>query len=311
MSNSNVARYVLATAAYNEEGYIENLIKSVVAQTHKPLRWVIVSDGSTDGTDRIVNEYAARYDFIRLHRITEDHPRNFTAQVHAINAGFAHLRNLEFEFIGNLDADITLEPGYFAELLSRFDQEPQLGLSGGYIYEQNHGKFECRKGNSPWSVAHAIQLFRRECLEQIGGGYTPLLYGGPDWHAEVSARMHQWSVQACTDLRVYHHRATGAVEGSWKCMQRMGLMDYSLGTHPLFEVVKMLRRIKNKPYSLAPALRFWVFIRAYLCGDEQLVSPDFAEFLRREQMTRLKQFVGFRVEEKVPSKCNQGVGKPS
>jgi len=284
-------RYVIATAAYNEEKYIEPLIKSVVAQTQRPIRWVIVSDGSTDRTDQIVNEYAARYRFIQLHRITEDHPRNFTAQVHAINAGFAQLWNLDFEFIGNLDADITLEPGYFAELLERFDQDPRLGLSGGYIYERNSGKFECRRTNSPSSVAHAVQLFRRECLEEIGGGYTPLPYGGPDWHAEISARMHQWSVKAWTDLRVYHHRPTGTAEGSWNAFRRVGLMHYSFGSHPLFELFKMARRVRNRPFLLGASMTFWVFIQAYWRREERCVSPDFAEFLRREQLVRLREFL--------------------
>jgi poly-beta-1,6-N-acetyl-D-glucosamine synthase len=291
-------RYVLATAAYNEERLIEKVIKSVICQTCRPLRWVIVSDGSTDGTDRIVSEYAAQYNFIHLHRITESHPRNFVAQVHSINAGFARLWDLEFEFIGNLDADITLEPDYFANLLGRFDLSPCLGLSGGYIYEEEGGTFKARKGNSPESVAHAVQLFRRECLEQLGGGYAALPYGGPDWHAEVRARMCQWAVEACPELMAYHHRPTGAAEGSWNCAHRMGLMDYSLGTHPLFEFVKIARRIKYKPYSLASALRFLTFILASLRRDERCVSQEFVQFLRMEQIARLKEFLGFGARRK-------------
>ena len=176
--------FVLASAAFNEDRYIESLIQSVVSGTRRPLRWVIVSDGSTDRTDEIVRDYAARYEFIRLHRISEEHPRNFVAQVVAINAGFSLLRDLDFDFIGNLDADITLEPTYFAELLGRFEKDPRLGLAGGYIWEKYGGKFRCRKTNSPQSVAHGVQMFRRRCLDDIGGAYVPLPYGGPDWYAE-------------------------------------------------------------------------------------------------------------------------------
>src|ERR1022692_4850163 len=98
--------YVLVTAAYNEGGFIENTIRSVISQEVPPARWVIVSDGSTDNTDEIVKRYAAQYDFIQLYRITEDHPRNFAAQVNAINAGIAQLSGAEYEFIGNMDADV-------------------------------------------------------------------------------------------------------------------------------------------------------------------------------------------------------------
>ncbi len=84
--------YVLVTAAYNEEKLIEQTVRSMMAQTVRPAKWIIVSDGSTDRTDDIVNSYAAENDFIQLYRITEDHPRNFAAQVYAINRGLSQLR---------------------------------------------------------------------------------------------------------------------------------------------------------------------------------------------------------------------------
>src|SRR4051794_27956581 len=90
-------KYVLVTAAYNEERYIEQLIESVVAQTHRPSGGVIVSAGPTDRPDEIVVGYARRYEFLQLHRITENHPRSFTAQAHAINAGFVILRSHDFD----------------------------------------------------------------------------------------------------------------------------------------------------------------------------------------------------------------------
>jgi poly-beta-1,6-N-acetyl-D-glucosamine synthase len=286
-------RYVLVTAAYNEENYIENLIKSVVAQVHRPMSWVIVSDGSTDRTDEIVNEYARLHDFIHLYRITEDHPRNFVAQVHAINAGFAELRTRDFEFIGNLDSDITLDPTYFSELLARFELDPRLGLAGGYICEVDRGKFRCRRSNSPLSVAHAIQLFRRECFEQIGGVYVPMPYGGPDWQAEVNARLHSWKVQAFTDLSVYHHRPTGAAAGLLKTSYREGLMDHSLGSHPYFELFRVARRLREKPYVLGAMVRLWAFIAASVRRSTRPVSGDFIEFLRKYELTRLKNLFGF------------------
>src|SRR5690348_7327341 len=120
--------YVLITAAYNEEQFLPLTIDSVVSQTVLPQRWVIVSDASTDRTDQIVQEHAARHNFIRLLRITEPHPRNFAAQVHAINLGCASLDDCDYGFIGNIDADVSFGPDYFATLLRRFEANPKLGL---------------------------------------------------------------------------------------------------------------------------------------------------------------------------------------
>jgi len=108
-------------AAYNEEKFIERTMRSVVAQSLRPVKWVIVSDGSTDRTDEMVRSYAAQHEFISLHRITEKHARNFGAQVHAINTGYEKLKGLDFDFFGNVDADVALPPNYYASLAQKFD----------------------------------------------------------------------------------------------------------------------------------------------------------------------------------------------
>ncbi len=130
----------MATAAYNEEKLIEKVIQSIVSQTVRPKKWVIVNDGSTDRTAEIVQKYAGQYPFIELYTITEEHPRDLTAQVHAINRGFAQLKQVATRFIGNLDADVTLEPTYFERLLGKFDEDPRLGLAGGFIHEEKEGR---------------------------------------------------------------------------------------------------------------------------------------------------------------------------
>jgi glycosyltransferase involved in cell wall biosynthesis len=279
-------KYVLVTAAYNEEAYIKKALQSVVTQSLLPTKWIIVSDGSTDRTDEIVRTYADRYEFIKLHRITERHDRNFAAQVHAINLGFAQLRGIDYDYIGNLDADISLECTYFARLLQRFEMDPHLGLAGGSIYEESHGKFRYRKNNNLRSVAHGVQMFRRDCMKALGG-YMPLPYGGPDWHAEVSARMSGWRVEAFAELPAFHHRPTGTAGGLLRYWCRQGLMDFSLGSHPLFEVVKLVKRLPSKPYVLGALARLAGFAWAHYRRDRRPVSAEFVHFLRNEQKRRL------------------------
>ena len=281
--------YALATAAYNEEKLIGSVIQSIVAQTVKPEKWVIVNDGSTDRTAEIVKGYADKYPFIELYTITEEHPRDLTAQVHAINRGFSQLKDLPCDFIGNLDADVTLEPTYFESLLARFGQDPRLGLAGGYIYEENEGEFRSRKSNVTSSVAHAVQLFRRECLQELGG-YRPFTWAGADWYAEVSLRMKGWNVHSIPDLRAFHHRPTGKGFGLYKYAFRGGKMDFYMGTHPLFEIVKMTRRLVDKPYVVAAAVRFSGFLSGYWKREPRQVPQEFMAYLRKEQMARLRSY---------------------
>jgi len=282
--------YVLVTAAYNEEKYIERTIQSVVSQTLLPLKWIIVSDGSTDGTDAIVNKFAEKHRFITLHRIMEHHPRNFAAQVKAINAGYERLKALDFQFIANLDADIELEPTYYETLVARIQADPQLGLVGGFVYE-DHGKgFRNRRTNSNHAVAHAVQLFRRDCYEAIGG-YRPLEHGGPDWVAEVMVRQLGRRVRAFPDLVVRHYRPAASAGGFVRGWYRQGLMDYSLGSVPLFEVVKCLRRIPERPFVVGALARLAAFGFSHIVRAPRLVTPEFMRYLRKEQHQRLRAMV--------------------
>src|SRR5579864_8080526 len=122
--------YVLITPARNEAALIEQTIQSVVSQTVLPRKWVIVSDGSTDGTDDIVKIYLGRHPWMELVRMPEHRDRHFAAKVSCFNAGYERVREEDFDVVGNLDADITFDSGYFEFLLGRFAADSTLGVAG-------------------------------------------------------------------------------------------------------------------------------------------------------------------------------------
>jgi glycosyltransferase involved in cell wall biosynthesis len=303
-------RYVLVTAAYNEKLYLDTLIRSILAQTLRPLRWVIVSDGSTDGTDAIVRQYSAQNEFIELVRITEDHPRNFAAQVYAINAGLARLEDTEYDFIGNVDADMSFEPDYFSDLLDVFANDPALGLAGGSIYEMQAGEFQPRPLNREASVAHAVQLFRRKCFEDLGGRYLPLPHGGPDTYADVCSRMNGWRVRSIHVLKAYHYRPTGGATGWMRGSFRQGRMDYSLGIHPFFEICRLLLRVGSRPWVLYAGIRLAGFCFSYCILEKRMVSREFVRFLRKEEVGRIRHLVMRRTNPKTePKLYGEGIDR--
>jgi poly-beta-1,6-N-acetyl-D-glucosamine synthase len=283
---SQAGRYVLITAAYNEETHIERTLESVIAQTLLPRRWVIVSDGSTDRTDNIVRDYASRFDVIRFIRRERENHQGFASKVFALRAGRQFLAGDDYEFIGHLDADVSFGASYFHDLLARFHAAAALGIAGGFICEESNGEFVSRPANSARSVPGAVQMFRRQCYEAIGE-ILPIEYGGEDWYAEVAARMKGWHVEAFPELQVYHHRRTGTARGLLRSWYRQGLMDFSLGSHPLFEIAKLLRRVPARPLVLGALARLCGFVSAYLRGNRRMVSREFQEFLRKDEMARL------------------------
>jgi len=286
----NPTGYVIVTPARNEERVIENTIRSVVSQTAKPDKWVIVSDGSTDRTDEIVRAYCGTYPFIRLIRSGGDEQRNFGSKVAAFNAGYRTFAGQEYGFIGNLDADVSFAPDYFENLLKRFAQTPKLGIGGGIILELVGGKF-LAQNISANSVAGAVQLFRRACFEAIGGYYA-LPGGGIDAAAEIMARHQGWLVQTFPDLPVRHHRrVTSGSSSALSTGFRDGLNAYRLGYQPLFALAISVSHLPRRPYVSGAIAHCLGYCWACLSRERVLLPSDTVKFLRSEQLQRLKHVI--------------------
>ena len=171
-------RYILITPARDEARFIELILRSVVAQTIRPLKWIIVSDGSTDGTDLIVNKYLPDNPWIELIRMPARRDRHFAGKAGAFNAGYSRVEDLEYDVIGNLDADVSFGEGYFEFLIQKFAEDSLLGVAGTPFRE---GSFQYDyRFTSIEHVSGQCQMFRRECFEQIGG-YVPRKIGELTW----------------------------------------------------------------------------------------------------------------------------------
>ncbi len=281
----NDLKYVLVTPAKNEAAFIGKTLASVVKQTIKPKKWMVVSDGSTDETDEIVKSYADKYDFIHLVR-RDSETRHFGNKVHAFRAGYEALGDVAYDFIGNLDADIELPPDYYAQILDKFTQDIQLGLAGGTRFDFCDGRFvkvHCARN----SVGGPFQLFRRACYESFGG-YIPLRLGGIDAVAEIMARQYGWRVASYIDITVRHYRCTGTAKSNiYQAAFRGGKKLYVIGYHPLFELVKLLR-VRSIKDLLTHASELAGYTLAAVGRFERQVPKDFVRYLRKEQIERLK-----------------------
>jgi hypothetical protein len=123
-----------------------------------------------------------------------------------------------------------------------------------------------------------------------------LPYGGIDAVAEIHARMLGWEVQSFPKYRVYHYRATGtANQNVWRAKFRAGIRDYTIGYHPLFELMRAVRRTKEKPYILGALAMMIGYTSAMIRRLHRPVSNDLIAYLHSEQITRLKRFVTKRV----------------
>jgi biofilm PGA synthesis N-glycosyltransferase PgaC len=285
-----IPKYALVTPARNEARFIEQTIQSVVAQTIRPIVWIVVSDGSTDETDAIVGRYLEMHSWIQLVRMPERRDRHFAAKVSSFNAGFERVKDLDYDIVGNLDADITFEPDYFAFLLQKFAEDSTLGVAGTPFVEGNQS-YDYRYTNVE-HVSGACQLFRKNCFADIGG-YVPIKGGGIDWLAVTTARMKGWKTKTFTEKVCYHRRAIGtAQKNKFRALFAQGGKDYYLGGHPLWQVFRAFYQLRRKPYIVGGFLLLFGYLWSAITGVKRQVSPELMRFHRAEQMQRLRRALG-------------------
>lgn len=285
--------YVLITPARNEAAFLEGTMRCMMAQTARPLRWVIVSDGSTDGTNEIAGRLAAGQDWITLVLLPGRRGRNFAGKVQAFNAGLDRVKDLPYDVIGNLDADLTFEADHFEFLLEQFAANPRLGVAGT-PFREGGVSYDFRFTNIE-HVSGACQLFRRACFEEVGG-YVPIREGGIDLVAVMTARMKGWETKTFTGRVMEHHRRTqtgGA--GGLRAAFRSGYHDYLMGNPVPWQAARCLYQMTRKPYGLGGMLLFLGYGWALFRRPTRPISPELVRFRKQEQARRLRQCFAARL----------------
>jgi glycosyltransferase involved in cell wall biosynthesis len=251
---------------------------------------VIVSDGSTDGTDEVVKGYSSAHRWIELIRMPEREKRDFAGKVYAFNAGYARVKNLQYDAIASMDADISFDSDYFPFLLGKLAEDPRLGLVGTPFESGLHQAYDYRF-TSIEHVSGACQVFRRECFEEIGG-YVPVKAGGIDQFAVLAARMKGWKTRTFTEKVCEHHREMGTAARGWLAASfNQGVKDYAFGCHPVWELFRLVYQMTRGPILLNGLALGSGYFWAAAQRQHRPIPREMVEFHRREQIQRLKKFL--------------------
>jgi glycosyltransferase involved in cell wall biosynthesis len=291
-------KYILITPARNEEAFIKKTLDSVITQTVLPERWIIVDDGSTDDTAEIVESYAKRHPWIELVRRVQDRDRSFASKAHAVNNSLERANSLQFEIVGNLDADVSFAPDYMEFLMQRFSEDPKLGVAGTPFTQD--GNYDSSKDSFEGEnyVSGPCQLFRRGCFHEIGG-YVPNRAGGLDWIAVMTARMKGWKVRSFSEKRFHHYRTLGTAEkGPVRALFSYGEKDYYLGGSPVWQLFRVAYRMTKRPVVLGGLALLSGYMWAALRRSNRAVSPELMRFHRHEQMEKLRAILGALLKRK-------------
>ena len=313
----NSVNYIVITPARNEAEHLGKTIASMAAQTLRPVRWILVNDGSSDATGAIIDEAASRHPWIvAVHREDRGFRQQGGGVMQAFYDGYARIGELPWDFLVKFDADLSLESGYFARCLAKFHEDPALGIGGGTISNEQDGRLVCESPDDPaFHVRGATKIYRRACWQAIGGLVRA---AGWDTIDELKANSLGWTTRTFVDIPLRHHRLMGAVDGSWKNYTKCGLANYITGYHPLFMLAKCLKRLSKRPYLVGSVALWYGFCSGYLRRTKQAPDRELIAYLRRQQLRRLflrdsiwAGTVGEQLRRAGPGQAHSGAANPA
>lgn len=281
-------RLLIVSPVYNEASHLERTARAVAAQSRPPNSWVIVDDGSTDDTLTVARRLEGEMDFVTV----LEAPQGVAAgsdnlalarPVIAFNLGLDHAGWRSFDFVGKLDGDVELPPEWFEELLDRFDTDPRLGLAAGRLAEQGPSGWKL----IPIPATHihgAVKLFRRDCLEEIGGVPDRL---GWDTIDETYARMRGYETRSFPELVARHHRPWGSADGRLRGRARHGECAWILHYGAGWVTLRSLKVARVPPVGLSGMAFLYGYCRAAVRGVPRVDDREFRRFVRSELRTRM------------------------
>jgi poly-beta-1,6-N-acetyl-D-glucosamine synthase len=278
--------YVVITPVRNEVGNFAQTIASFAEQTVRPAVWVIVDDGSTDGTEAIADTAACEHPWIKVvHRQDRGFRKPGSGVVEAFYDGLAALPDIPWEFLVKFDGDLAFAPDYFQRCLTYFASNPKLGIAGGLICMKEGDSLTGESTGDPaFHVRGATKIYRRNCWEQIGG-----LVKAPGWDSidELKANMLGWTSATICELKLHQLKNTGSADGAWRNWIKNGLANYITGYHPIFMAAKCLKRMWQPPFGVSAIGLAYGYLKGYLCSIPQVQDGELIDYVRRQQINRL------------------------
>jgi glycosyltransferase involved in cell wall biosynthesis len=262
-------------------------LDSVIAQSLRPAKWVIVDDGSTDETPRILAEYARRHAWIEIVTLGDRGRRSVgPGVVEAFYAGYRRIDPHDYEYLCKLDLDLRLPPRYFEILVARMAADARIATCSGKAYVVERGRLVPERHGDDTSLG-MTKFYRVSCFEAIGGFVREVMWDGIDCHR---CRMKGWT--ACSwdepELRFVHLRPMGSSQqGIYAGRMRHGAGQYFMGTGLLYMAASAASRLNQKPYVLGAAAMLWGWLASALQGKPRLEDPQFRRALRAYQRRTL------------------------
>jgi len=278
-------KFYIVIPAHNEEQFISSTIDSLVRQTLKPTKLTVVNDNSSDETESILNEYAAKYDFISFinTRSSDEHIPGRKI-IKAFNKGLQAIDD-DYDILCKFDADLIFPETYLETLAAHFETNPKTGMVGGFCYIEKNGDWVLENLTSKDHIRGALKAYRKQCFNDIKGLRNAM---GWDTIDELLAQFYNWNIVTDESLHVKHLKPTGfnyrkgsgLLQGNAFYRQRLGVLLTFLAS------LKLASR-KKKISLLFDYLKG--YFNASKAAEEYLVTPEQGKFIRQLRWRNIRK----------------------
>jgi biofilm PGA synthesis N-glycosyltransferase PgaC len=272
--------YAVVTAARDEEVNLGRLAESLANQTQLPVEWLIVDNGSTDGTASTIATLMSRHPWISAVRTAgASVPSRGTTIASALEAGFAAVKKPS-EAVVVCDADVSFGPSYFLRLMAAFDDDPRVGIVSGTRLEFSRGRWRPRHVTGS-HVQPQCRAYRIDCLHDVLPYEKTAGWDGID---VAKANVKGWRTFVLPNLVFRHHRRLGRRDGSrWRAWANEGQAAYSMGYRPTYVAFRAAFHALDDPAALG---LLEGYVGAVLRRDVQCHDADVLAYLRHQQSLR-------------------------
>jgi glycosyltransferase involved in cell wall biosynthesis len=280
-------KLVVISPVRDEERYIEATISSMMSQTIKPEKWIIVNDGSTDRTGHIIEEYGRRHDWIRIiHKEDKGFRNPGGGVIEAFNHGYRQVKSLDHQYVAKLDCDISFHSDYFERLIQEFAKNKKLGIASGIYLEHLNGKW--RPISMPsYHAAGASKILRKECFDQIGGF---IAMRGWDTVDEIKAQFAGWETCHFKNLKFLHHKIEGTGIGPLKTSNMHGDIYYLTGGSLTFFILKCIHRmLTGRPPVLAGVSMLIGYLSSLASRKPKLLTVQEEKYYKKVLNSRIRE----------------------
>jgi glycosyltransferase involved in cell wall biosynthesis len=281
----------------DEEKILYEVVESIINQTVKPVLWLIIDDGSTDNSPKIIQSYVSKYDWIKSVRLPL-HPRDIIFHVsYVYKCGFDFIlkycndNKIEYKFIASIDADTILETEYFEKLLNKFETNENLGIASGGLYHEINGKLELstKLENFPSGTG---RVWSKKCFFDTGGFS---LEPSADSISNVKATLRGWDIQRFNEIKMVEKRLTSSAEGIWNGYKYNGYMAYYLNKNPILVLLSTFQCALRKPYYIGIAF-LWGYIVPFIKREEKIKDREIREYYWNHRLSEYKKIIIGRIK---------------